>query len=166
MQKLENDLWHDCESITAKDCTQQKAMSESHLETCIGWMNFKFQLKDILSNQALKIIIYSVIDEALTTHSWRYVKWQVLSFHLKRICFEVDDLLYENWAKFVWKENISTPSIFYLSKWKLKFQVVRSRYSWVSSSMTWVQGCRNSMYPLSTNQNLILCSNNEPYINT
>ena len=69
MQKLENDLWHDCESITAKDCTQQKAMSESHLETCIGWMNFKFQLKDILSNQALKIIIYSVIDEALTTHS-------------------------------------------------------------------------------------------------
>ena len=50
-----------------------KKISNSHVNTCIGWASFKFWFG---SNLQLKSIIYCIIDQPSTTGSW----WSVLNY--------------------------------------------------------------------------------------
>ena len=60
----------------AKFCSQNspkwKAMSQSHLETCIYWTSVNSWFKDFLSNLLLKLIIYCVIDQPVLNFKFSF----------------------------------------------------------------------------------------------
>ena len=107
---IRNYLWHDSALVLVapKICSQEgckwDAMFESHAETCIDWTQFNFLLKDFFSNLFTKNhqlccwpIIQNLILQICTV-------FQVLRFHFS----EVNELLYEHWAKFVLRGKFST----------------------------------------------------------
>ena len=99
-QKLENNVWHDSESIATKVC-RQKGCKWNVVFMCIEYRIFAFQFKDFFHNLPLTIIVYSVTDQPPKIQFQR----SVLNFT------EVVKLLYEYWAQIVQSEKISFQSM-------------------------------------------------------
>ena len=67
----------------------------------------------------LRFLIWRFFEQSAFVNNHLLCYWPTIHNSISKICpnfqvisshsFEVDELLYEHWAKIVWKENISTP---------------------------------------------------------